>query len=343
MKRKGSQKGWMIWIKHIVFTLDRGVALYKDGRSMDQLLWVWNMLSTTSFFFCLYLCSNRSLPPFPLIYTFIKISGLLTIITISIIIAHFDSVLCVKKNRIYFSDGSKQERNLLILLIFLSVIALQINTSKYSVGEAQANVRLRTVTHRFWVCDEINVFVINPLYHCIVHFSLQVFFSTWTNFVSCVVNYEVWRKGSGKQHSFQNVLFGHKRHWFLLSVFNTISFLSTIDYFVNNNIITDTHNFQCLNVSWTNKWIWYAFANALICWIVVLLHRHYKKEVTFVRITEFIVVLGVMGINGYVVSSFTGGRLDQVSCPSNLYFSVWGAFFFSVWIFSSMIQESNKA
>lgn len=75
----------------------------------------------------------------------------------------------------------------------------------------------------------------------------------------------------------------------------------------------------------------------------MLLHRHYKKEVTFVRITEFIVVLGVMGINGYVVSSFTGGRLDQVSCPSNLYFSVWGAFFFSVWIFSSMIQESNKA
>ena len=172
-------------------------------------------------------------------------------------------------------------------------------------------------------------------------FILQVFFSTWTNFVSCVVNYGVWRKGSGQQHSFNEVLFGHQRHWFLLSVFNTISFLSTIDYFLNNNIITDTHNFQCLNINRTNKWMWYAFANALICWIVVLLHRRYKTEVIFVRISEFIVVLGVMGINGYVVSSFTGGRLDQVTCPSNLYFSVWGSFFFSVWIFSSMIQESR--
>lgn len=108
------------------------------------------MLSTTSFFFLSVYYVLTDLPsPFPLMYTFIKISGLLTIITISIIIAHFDSVFCVKKNRIYFSDGSKQERNLLILLIFLSVIALQINTSKYSVGEAQANVSLRTVTHRF--------------------------------------------------------------------------------------------------------------------------------------------------------------------------------------------------
>ena len=125
------------------------VALYKDGRSMDQLLYVGTCyLLLVSFSVCM-LCSNRSLPPSLLpIFTFIKISGLLTIITISIVIAHFDSVFCVKKNRIYFSDGSKQEKNLLILLIVLSVIALQINTSKYSVGEAQANVSLRTVTHR---------------------------------------------------------------------------------------------------------------------------------------------------------------------------------------------------
>ena len=72
----------------------------------------------------------------------IQLEGLLTIITMAIVIAHFDSVFCVKKNRVHFRDGSLFERNLLIMLIILSVCALYISTSKFSVGEAQANVSL---------------------------------------------------------------------------------------------------------------------------------------------------------------------------------------------------------
>jgi len=237
----------------------------------------------------------------------IAVSGLLTLITLIIVIAHFDSTICVKKNRIYFRDGSKFERNLLLMLIILTVCALFISTSKFSIGEAQANV----------------------------------FFSTWSNFISCVVNYEVWRKGSGKQHSFHNVLFGHKRHWFLLSIFSTIAFLSTIDFFINNNIVQDTHHFDCLGVGWKNVWVWFSMSGTIVCWAIVLLHR-YCKQCLAVRILEAIVSLAMVGVDGYIVASFSGGRLDQIACPSNLYFSVWGAFFLSVWIFSSMIQEGRN-
>lgn len=220
-------------------------------------------------------------------------------------IAHFDSVLCVKKNRVYFKDGSLFERNLLLTLIVLSVFAVYLSTSKFSVGEAQPNV----------------------------------FFSTWTNFVSCAVNYEVWRKGSGRHHTFQRVLFGQRRHWFLLAIFTTIALLSTIDFFLNNNVIKDSQGFDCITVSWGNIWIWFSIGSAVACWAVVLLHRKYKVDTLFIRVVEAIICLGVIGVTGYVVNQFTGGRLDQVSCPSNLYFSVWISFFLAVWIFSMMIQK----
>jgi len=88
----------------------------------------------------LYFGSGGSLVQQYKVYGAIAVSGLLTLITLTIVIAHFDSILCVKKNRINFRDGSKVERNLILFLLFLSVIALHINTSKFSVGEAQANV-----------------------------------------------------------------------------------------------------------------------------------------------------------------------------------------------------------
>jgi len=178
-------------------------------------------------------------------------------------------------------------------------------------------------------------------------FNAQVYFSTWINFVSCAVNYEVWRKGSGRHHTFQKILFGKQRHWFLLAILATIACLSTIDFFVNNNIVQDTHNLRCLTVSYNNKWIWLSAIGSLVCWFVLFLqryaHRHAgNRKIGFItEITEAIVALGIIGCYGYVVASFTGGRLDHVQCPSNLYFSVWGAFFLAVWILSTQIQMSR--
>mmetsp|Transcript_8749 Transcript_8749/g.19617 ORF Transcript_8749/g.19617 Transcript_8749/m.19617 type:complete len:299 (+) Transcript_8749:125-1021(+) len=189
------------------YSLNLGIALNETQLDMAT-----KRIEDMNQSFHLYFGSGGNLVQQWKLYGCITISGLLTIITLAIVIAHFDSICCVKKNRIHFHDGNKFERNLLLVLIILSIIALGTSTSKFSVGEAQANV----------------------------------FFSTWTNFVSNIVNYEVWRKGSGKQHSFQNVFFGHTRHWFLLAIISTIAFLSTIDFFVNNNIVQDGHNLGCV-------------------------------------------------------------------------------------------------
>ena len=245
------------------------------------------------------------------VYGGIAVSGLITLITLVIVVAHFDSVCCVKKNRVNFRDGSKVERNLLLCLIVISAFALQINTSKFSIGEAQANA----------------------------------FFSTWVNFISCCVNYEIWRKGSGKKGTFKKVL-GRMKHWFLLAILTTISFLAIIDFFLNNNLIDDSHNLGCLTLSIANNYLWYAASCTLASWIVVLIHRYYKGARTgwralTLKTIEVILLLGIVGVNGRVVNEFAGGRLDHVQCPSNIYFAVWGTFFCGIWILATMIQESG--
>lgn len=130
----------------------------------------------------------------------IAVSGLMALITLLVLIAHFDSYFFPKTFRRFFADGSKSERNLLIVLIFIAIGALQINTSRFSVGEAQANV----------------------------------FFSAWTSFIACIVNYELWRKNAGRQLTFQNVLFDNnfrtKRFWMLLAIFSTITVLAYFEH-----------------------------------------------------------------------------------------------------------------
>lgn len=133
----------------------------------------------------------------------IAVSALLTFITMIVLFAHLDSFCCTNQFRHFFRDGSKSERNLILCLIGISTISLQICTSRFSIGETQVNV----------------------------------FFSTWTNFISCTLNFEVWRNSAGRHSTFRNVLFDRefplKRYWFLLSIFNTITFLSMIDYFLS--------------------------------------------------------------------------------------------------------------
>lgn len=137
------------------------------------------------------------------VYGSIAVSAMLTAITMFVLFAHLDSFCCPNYFRHFFRDGSLSERNLILALIIISTISLQICTSRFSIGEAQINV----------------------------------FFSAWTNFVSCALNFEVWRNSAGRHSTFQNVLFDRefplKRYWFLLSVFTTITFLSMIDYFLS--------------------------------------------------------------------------------------------------------------
>jgi hypothetical protein len=47
-------------------------------------------------------------------------------------------------------------------------------------------------------------------------------------------------------------------------------------------------------------------------------------------------------MSAFVIVNLTGGRLDEISCPSNLYFSVWGSFFISIWIVSMLLETWKK-
>ena len=108
------------------------------------------------------------------------------------------------------------------------------------------------------------------------------------------------------------------RHWYLLAILSTITFLSTIDFFLNNNTLADGDHLDCMDLSWTNHWVWFSLAGFVICWAVVLLHR-YCKLALVVRMVEAIVSLVIIGAYGYIVASFTGGRLDQVPCRTFLF------------------------
>lgn len=179
-------------------TIDRGINITKS-----ELLTLQDRYNSMNISGKLFFSSGGVVTQDYQIYGSIFVSGLITAITLIVLLAHLDSFCCPNRFRNFFRDGSPSERNLILALIVISAISLHISTSRFSVGEAQTNV----------------------------------FFSTWTNFVSCAVNFEVWRTGAGRHFSFQNIIFDRnfplKRHWFFMSIFTSITFLSMIDYLMN--------------------------------------------------------------------------------------------------------------
>lgn len=166
-------------------------------NDLDELTDIYNQMDFSS---KLFLTSGGVVTQNYQVYGSITISALLTGITMLVVFAHLDSYCFPNYFRQFFRDGSVSERNLIIVLIVISAISLQICTSRFSIGEAQVNV----------------------------------FFSTWTTFGSSVLNFAVWRNSAGRHSVFQNVLYDRefplKRHWFVLSIFATITFLALIDY-----------------------------------------------------------------------------------------------------------------
>eukprot|EP00536_Pseudo-nitzschia_multiseries_P006088 jgi/Psemu1/14418/gm1.14418_g len=92
------------------------------------------------------------------------VSGLGTIVTLGIILVHFDTIFFPTYWLKIFRDGSKNEQVLLILLAIFWGVGLHINTSSLSVGESQANI----------------------------------FFTSWISFFSAILNYGIWRVSAGR-------------------------------------------------------------------------------------------------------------------------------------------------
>lgn len=104
------------------------------------------------------------------------VSGLGTIITLAIILVHFDTICFPSYWLRTFRDGSNYEQVLLISLGIFWAFALHINTSSLSVGQSQANV----------------------------------FFTSWISFFSAIQNYGIWRISAGRASIF-NMINEHHR------------------------------------------------------------------------------------------------------------------------------------
>lgn len=104
------------------------------------------------------------------------VSGFGTIVTLAIILVHFDTVCIPSFWLRTFRDGSKSEHVLLIALVIFWVFALHVNTSSLSVGQSQANV----------------------------------YFTSWILFFSAIQNYGIWRNSAGRA-SIANMINEHHR------------------------------------------------------------------------------------------------------------------------------------
>lgn len=72
-----------------------------------------------------------------------------------------------------------------------------------------------------------------------------------------------------------------------------------------------------------------------------------SKLITFNKqwvqhVAELSICAASVVMSGYVIVNLSGGRLDEISCPSNLYFSIWGSFYISIWILSILLETLNK-
>ena len=250
------------------------------------------------------------------LYGSIAVSSLLVLITLLVLIAHFDSWFFPDTFRRIFADGSKVERNLLLMIILITIVALEISTSRFSVGQAQANV----------------------------------FFSTWTTFIAATINYEIWRTSAGRHLTFQKVLFDsdsnsnfrNKRFWLLLSIFQSISLLSYLEHTAHNHFFDEVQQtVDCRLVSPNNQWLWIAVAGCFLAWVNFFVKTRCKISLRLVWVIDALVSGTAVGLNGTVIGYFTGQAVDRVHCPSNLYFGLWGAFVVAIWIFSSLLQNCH--
>jgi hypothetical protein len=246
----------------------------------------------------------------------IAVSGLMALITLLVLVAHFDSYFFPRTFRRFFADGSKSERNLILVLIVIAICALQINTSRFSVGEAQANV----------------------------------FFSAWTSFIACVFNYELWRKNAGRHLTFENVLFDKnfrtKRFWMLLAIFSTITLLAFFEHTLHNNFMEDEEKLMnCMIITGKNEWMWMFLVSCVMAWGFLFFRTRCKLSdignPKLVWILETTFSGALVAMKGTAIANFTGGVSDKVPCPSNLYFGLWGAFVVDIWIFSSLLQNHH--
>ena len=73
---------------------------------------------------------------------------------------------------------------------------------------------------------------------------------------------------------------------------------------VLSNFVDGDQTVECMKVSWTNQWIWTSLGSCIVCWGVLLIHRHFKSEL-MVWLLEIVVAAAALSASGMIVAHFS--------------------------------------
>lgn len=244
-------------------------------------------------------------------------------LSLIITLAHFDTVCLPRLWVAIFRDGSRWEQNLLRFMILFWAVGLHICTSSLSVGEVQGNI----------------------------------FFTTWIAFAASVLNYGVWRTSSGLSSLAERISTHHREttyNWLWLLLCTCIFAGSATDIYFNRDELDLRFGTDGTDLS-DQDWrivlaiIWSFLGLGLIS----VLLNHYATQSIDIRFgANSRIVLGWRHCEGAIILVMVGGffflLIDHsgvdgvVNGLTNSYFSLWGAFFNSVFLLGTWLRENKK-
>jgi hypothetical protein len=253
------------------------------------------------------------------------VGSLGALISLLILLMHFDTVCLPRVWFMVFRDGSRIELCLLSLMLLFWGAGLYVCTSSLSVGEAQANV----------------------------------FFTSWIAFCSAALNCGVWRVSAGLPSIAEQASHHHRETtynwlWTLLFVF-TFAAAATDIYFNRDEIAPLKLKGKELDLS-LRDWIMVLsiiWSFVFVC-VAALLLNHYMTKSLEIRLyggksrfvlgwrqLEGVVILGMVGTFFWIIYEHTGVD-GLVNGLNNAYFAVWGSFFNSVFTFGTWLRENKN-
>jgi hypothetical protein len=238
-------------------------------------------------------------------------------------VAHFDTVCFPKFWLAIFRDGSKWEQSILIFMILFWAVGLHICTSSLSVGEVQGNV----------------------------------FFTTWIAFAASAMNYGVWRTSSGFESLAEKVSTHHREttyNWLWLLLCICIFAGAATDIYFNRDeldvrfgedetALSDQDWFIVLALVWS----------FLGLGIISVALNHYSTQSLDIRCGDRCrIVIGWRHFEGLIIMFMLlvffflliehSGVNGVVNGLNNSYFSIWGAFFNSVFLLGTWLRENKN-
>ena len=231
--------------------------------------------------------------------------------------AHFDTILFPQLWRTVFRDGSKIERNILLLNLLFWIGSIHVCTSSLSVGASQANV----------------------------------YFTTWIAFGASVLNFDIWRAGAnlktvGEFQFDRDTAF----NWMWLIGCLLLASFSALDMYAHRDDLEFIVNGQPFRIP-AQEWylplgLSFGFLGLSLivfvgncyvsAWKIKLCGEYYLEWRHF----ELLTILGLLGTWSWIIFVYTGVD-DEINRPGNAYFGIWGTFFNTIFILGTWLRENR--